>query len=148
MSRPIETFLERWSPRALLALAVGIALLARAIALALAADVSPRANLWEYGEQAVCAIRHGSDLCLPYVTGIDQVYPSAYMPPLLSYYWLGLFHLVGEGTAARAIFLLIAGTAKREVLERAQAGADLPVRALIAQTRVPLRILWSPAHEV
>jgi 6-phosphogluconolactonase len=49
---------------------------------------------------------------------------------------------------ARAIFLLIAGAAKREVVDRAQAGADLPVRALIAQPRVPVRILWSPAHEV
>jgi 6-phosphogluconolactonase len=49
---------------------------------------------------------------------------------------------------ARAIFLLIAGQAKREVIAQAEAGADLPVRALIAQTRVPLRVLWSPAHEV
>jgi len=48
---------------------------------------------------------------------------------------------------ARAIFLLIAGEAKREVVERAAAGADLPVRALITQTRVPVRVLWSPAHE-
>jgi 6-phosphogluconolactonase len=49
---------------------------------------------------------------------------------------------------ARAVFLLVAGDAKREVLARAEAGDDLPVRALIAQTRVPVRILWSPAHEV
>jgi len=50
--------------------------------------------------------------------------------------------------ASKAIFLLIAGDAKRDVLARAAAGADLPVRALIAQTRVPVRVLWSPAHEV
>jgi 6-phosphogluconolactonase len=50
--------------------------------------------------------------------------------------------------SARAIFLLIAGEAKREVVAKAEAGADFPVRALIAQTRVPVRILWSPAHEV
>jgi 6-phosphogluconolactonase len=49
---------------------------------------------------------------------------------------------------AKAIFLLIAGEAKREVLRQAEAGADLPVRALISQTRVPVRVLWSPAHEV
>jgi len=48
---------------------------------------------------------------------------------------------------SRAIFLLIAGEAKREVIARAQAGADLPVAALISQARVPVRILWSPAHE-
>jgi len=49
--------------------------------------------------------------------------------------------------SARAIFLLIAGEAKREVIARAKGGADLPVRALIAQARVPVRVLWSPAHE-
>jgi 6-phosphogluconolactonase len=48
---------------------------------------------------------------------------------------------------ARAIFLLIAGEAKREVVVNAQAGADLPVKALVSQTRVPVRVLWSPAHE-
>ena len=48
---------------------------------------------------------------------------------------------------SRAIFLLIAGEAKREVIARAQTGADLPVAALISQARVPVRILWSPAHE-
>jgi 6-phosphogluconolactonase len=49
--------------------------------------------------------------------------------------------------SARAIFLLIAGEAKREVVARAQAGNDLPVRALMEQAGGRLRILWSPAHE-
>jgi 6-phosphogluconolactonase len=49
--------------------------------------------------------------------------------------------------SARAIFLLTAGGAKREVLERALAGEDLPVRALLKQTTVPVRVLWAPAHE-
>jgi 6-phosphogluconolactonase len=48
---------------------------------------------------------------------------------------------------ARAIFILIAGEAKRQVIERARAGADLPVAALISQARVPVRVLWSPAHD-
>ena len=48
---------------------------------------------------------------------------------------------------SRAIFLLIAGETKREVVARAEHGADLPVAALISQARVPVRILWSPAHE-
>lgn len=47
---------------------------------------------------------------------------------------------------SRAIFLLIAGDAKREVLARAQAGEDLPVGRLLSQTRVPVRIFWSPEH--
>jgi 6-phosphogluconolactonase len=48
---------------------------------------------------------------------------------------------------SRAIFLLIAGEAKREVIARAQAGADLPVRAILAQDRVPVRVFWTPKHE-
>lgn len=43
---------------------------------------------------------------------------------------------------ARAIFLLIAGEAKREVVRRAQAGEDLPVGRLISQSRAPVRIFW------
>lgn len=50
--------------------------------------------------------------------------------------------------ASRAIFLLIAGQAKREVFERAlmpgPGGEDLPVRALLTQDQVPLRVLWTP----
>jgi 6-phosphogluconolactonase len=45
---------------------------------------------------------------------------------------------------SRAIFLLIAGEAKRQVIERAQAGEDLPVRAILRQGRAPVRIFWTP----
>jgi 6-phosphogluconolactonase len=45
---------------------------------------------------------------------------------------------------SRAIFLLIAGEAKRQVFEDALAGADLPVRAILAQDRVPVRAFWIP----
>jgi len=45
---------------------------------------------------------------------------------------------------SRAIFLLIAGEAKRQVIADAQAGADLPVRALLNQDRVPVRLFWAP----
>lgn len=45
---------------------------------------------------------------------------------------------------ARAILVLISGAVKRQVLESAAAGADLPVRALLVQGRVPVRVLWSP----
>ena len=47
-------------------------------------------------------------------------------------------------SSSRSIFLLIAGEAKREVIERALAGADLPVGRLIAQASDRLRILWTP----
>lgn len=45
---------------------------------------------------------------------------------------------------ARAIFLLVAGEAKRAVIERAMAGDDLPVGRLLAEARAPLRIFWTP----
>jgi 6-phosphogluconolactonase len=48
---------------------------------------------------------------------------------------------------SRAIFLLIAGPAKRQVIADALAGADLPVRAILAQDRVPVRIFWTPSQE-
>ena len=45
---------------------------------------------------------------------------------------------------SRAIFLLIAGEAKRQVISRAEAGEGLPVRAILNQDRVPVRVLWTP----
>jgi len=45
--------------------------------------------------------------------------------------------------ATRAIFLLIAGGAKREVVERALGGEDLPVRAVLTPG-APTRVLWTP----
>ncbi|HEX7885009.1 MAG TPA: 6-phosphogluconolactonase [Phenylobacterium sp.] len=45
---------------------------------------------------------------------------------------------------ARAIFLLIAGEAKRGVIERALAGEDLPVGRLVSQSKAPIRIFWTP----
>ena len=48
---------------------------------------------------------------------------------------------------SRAIFLLVAGELKRQAVARAQAGEDLPVRALLAQDRAPVRILWAPRFE-
>lgn len=64
--------------------------------------------------------------------------PSGLGRPPLARVTLTLVALLNS----RAIFLLIAGAAKREVIERAQAGEDLPVGRLIAQSRAPLRIFW------
>lgn len=88
----------------LLSVVLGVALVLRLGALLLTADVSASANLWEYGEQGACALRHGGDLCLYYPDG--QSYPSAYMPPLLSYGWLGLFEVFGDGSVARVAWLV------------------------------------------
>ena len=45
---------------------------------------------------------------------------------------------------SQAILILIAGAEKRQVVERACDGADFPVAALLTQTRVPVRVLWTP----
>ena len=45
---------------------------------------------------------------------------------------------------ARAIFLLIAGEAKREVIRRVHAGEDLPIGRLLSQSKAPVRIFWEP----
>ncbi|WP_395671734.1 6-phosphogluconolactonase [Phenylobacterium sp.] len=49
-------------------------------------------------------------------------------------------------TQAREVFVLIAGDAKRTVVERALAGDDLPVRRILVQDKVPVRVLWAPEH--
>jgi 4-amino-4-deoxy-L-arabinose transferase-like glycosyltransferase len=99
------------SKSALLSVAMFTALIVRVAVVLLKGDVSVGANVWEYGEQAACALRNGGDLCLFYPMSSQSQsgasYPSAYMPPLLSYLWLGLFEVFGNGTVARASWLLI-----------------------------------------
>lgn len=46
--------------------------------------------------------------------------------------------------ASRSLFLLVAGRTKREVIQRAIDGEDLPVGRLIAQAAAPIRIFWEP----
>jgi 6-phosphogluconolactonase len=43
---------------------------------------------------------------------------------------------------SRAIFVLMAGEAKRLVIAEALAGADLPVRPILQQDRTPVRVFW------
>ena len=45
---------------------------------------------------------------------------------------------------ARAIFLLISGAKKHEVMARALTGGNLPVARLFSKTKAAVRILWSP----
>ncbi len=92
------------STRRLLSIALGIALVLRLVALFAFGDLSSKAELWEYGDIGRCAWQHGGQLCSDYLSG-GGYYPSAYMPPLLSYFWLGLFELFGDGPVARAIWL-------------------------------------------
>lgn len=92
------------STRQLLSVALGIALALRLVALFAFGDLSSKAVLWEYGDTGRCAWQHGGQLCMEYLQG-GGYYPSAYMPPLLSYFWLGLFELFGDGPLARAMWL-------------------------------------------
>jgi len=45
---------------------------------------------------------------------------------------------------SRATLVLISGAEKRQVAEAALNGADLPVRALLTQAGLPVRVLWTP----
>lgn len=76
----------------------------------------------------------GSSLLLPVEAGLGS--------PPLPRVTLTLAALL----QTRAIFLLVAGEAKRQVIARAEAGEDLPVKALLTQNRVPVRTLWAPTH--
>jgi 6-phosphogluconolactonase len=75
--------------------------------------------------------------CEPLIVDV----PAGLGSPPLPRVSLTLKALLGS----RAIFLLIAGGAKREVVERALGGEDLPVRALLRRSEVPVRVLWAPS---
>lgn len=93
--------------RALLWTAVAIGAAAHLVALILFGKIGPKANIWEYGVQAQCALRTGGDLCQYYFSGPQGSYPSAYMPPFLSYMWLLLFKMFGDTAVARIVWLAI-----------------------------------------
>ena len=44
---------------------------------------------------------------------------------------------------ASLVIILISGADKKQVIEAALAGADMPVAAVLKQTRTPVRILWA-----
>ena len=41
------------------------------------------------------------------------------------------------------VVILISGDDKKQVIQAAMAGADMPVQAVLTQTQVPVRILWA-----
>lgn len=86
--------------------AASLAAIARLAAIIRFGDFNPKtAVIWEYGEQGLCAIQTGGDLCMRYHGA--QAYPSAYVPPLASYLWLGLFRVFGTGSGALLAFDII-----------------------------------------
>ncbi len=96
------------NPRALLFIVMAVTALARIAAMIRFADIHPAtANLWEYGGQALCALQNHTDLCGRYANKAFGVFPSAYMPPVLSYVWYGLFAVFGDTAFARCLFLAL-----------------------------------------
>jgi hypothetical protein len=93
----------------LVVLLLGLAALLRGVAVLLIADVNPAtANVWEYGDMAITALKHGalvSEAVGP--DGSITLYPTAFMPPLPMFLWMGLFATFGVSKAALAAFLLI-----------------------------------------
>jgi len=79
----------------------------------------------------------------PQGSRLVEVAPAGWGSPPLARITLTLAALL----QARAILLLVAGDAKRQVIDAALAGADLPVRGILAQDRVPVRVLWAPKLE-
>ena len=73
-------------------------------------------------------------------TDLTRLVPAGLGKPPVARITLTLSALL----SARAIFLLISGQTKREVLARAVAGGNLPVARLLSKAKVPVRILWSP----
>ena len=127
-------------------------------------EVSPSA-----GEEIANSLSHGVGLALAIaatpilIVGAARagsawniVGVSVFAASMLTLYFAStLYHALTRDGAKRifrvldhgAIFLLIAGELKRQVIARAEGGEDLPVRALLAQDRVPVRILWAPSFE-
>jgi 6-phosphogluconolactonase len=70
---------------------------------------------------------------------LAEVIPSAAAHPRIT---LGLSAL----TDARQVLVQIQGPGKAAVIEAASAGAQLPVAALLRQTRAPVQVFFSPAQ--
>lgn len=116
------------SPWAPLWLFVG-ALVLRIVAALIAGDFTEGVEIWEYGEQALCAAQAERDLCLRDSAG--DPYVSALMPPLTSYLWLVLFQTIGITSASYITYValnVLAGAACAPLLYAfaRQIGLDRP----------------------
>jgi len=65
--------------------------------------------------------------------------PKAGQPPYVPRITLTLPAILN----ADLVVILISGTDKKQVVEAALGGADLPVRAVLAQNKTPVRVLWA-----
>src|SRR5215472_3698130 len=90
---------------------LAMAFVARAVIAAVFTDLDPAtANIWEYGGIARATLEHGRIVCTMTVcysgaghpVATTFVYPTAFMPPLLIFVWMGLFLLFGVTKLALA----------------------------------------------
>jgi hypothetical protein len=88
---------------------VAIAVVVRILAAALAADINPAtAKVYEYGEIAASSIAHGAltrDVVRP--DGSIWTYPTAFMPPVGIFIWLGVYKLLGVSRLALGTMVAI-----------------------------------------
>jgi hypothetical protein len=99
---PVELWLQA-RPATWLWAVLTVAFIARAVVAAVVTDFDPAtANLWEYGVIARATIEHGHGQMVAPITMVSShpadptfVYPTAYMPPLVVWIWMGLFLLFG-----------------------------------------------------
>jgi len=102
----IERVAVRHSGKILMAI-VAVALLVRLAAAFAFSDINPgTANTWEYGEIAANAMKyHALVREVHNASGAELIYPTAYMPPFLSFIWMGVFWLLGVTKAALAAMI-------------------------------------------
>ncbi len=86
-----------------------VAATARIMVLLIFADTDPAtANLWEYGQIARNYLEHGQLVRIAILSdGNEFVYPTAFMPPLMIWLWIGLFSALGDTSLALAAMLAI-----------------------------------------
>lgn len=82
-----------------------LALVLRAAVAWAFAQTAPGAQIWEYGEQGLCAVQTHGDLCLRDRTGAPYI--SGYMPPLTSYLWWFLFEVFGQRGGAHVAYVVL-----------------------------------------
>jgi hypothetical protein len=105
-SRVIDWSNQHWSTA--FASIVFLAFMARLAVAFLFADMNPQsANLWEYGAIAKLAMANDGHLMFSNTLpdGTKHVYPTAYMPPLHIFIWMGLFSLFGISKTALGVMI-------------------------------------------
>ena len=66
--------------------------------------------------------------------------PEAGQPPYVPRISLTLPAILNS----KLVVILVSGASKKQPIEAALGGADLPVRAVLKQERTPVRVLWAP----